>query len=236
MRREYNPEDTVARRTLAGARLAAISVAAGALATVTSLLGVAYVAAIGSERTRSAHDARLASHTEAPLARASGAKRLQATGEASVQEHTVGALVVVDIGAEIASLDEELDRQNVIAAREHRKVLIWLSTEACRPCDAVEAALPSVELQQALAGMRIVRLDAAQFLGELSRLGVPLDAFPAFLLLGPDGHVRDYLHGGEWDEDVPENIAPVLKSFVDGTRAKRRVPWRGGVHEDETPI
>jgi hypothetical protein len=63
-----------------------------------------------------------------------------------------------------------------------------------------------------------------------------MDAFPAFVLLGRDGHAADYLHDGEWDDDVPENIAPVLKSFVEGTYSRRRSPWHGGLHEDETPI
>ena len=34
------------------------------------------------------------------------------------------------------------------------------------------------------------------------------------------------LHGrGEWDDDIPVNIAPVLGPFVRGNLTKRREPW-----------
>ena len=55
-----------------------------------------------------------------------------------------------------------------------------------------------------------------------------MEVFPAFVLLGRDGHAADYLHDGEWDDDTPEDIAPVLKSFVEGTYSRRRSPWHGG--------
>ena len=44
---------------------------------------------------------------------------------------------------------------------------------------------------------------------------VPLDLFP-----------QDAIDGGEWDADVPENIAPVLGAFVRGTYKTRREPWK----------
>jgi hypothetical protein len=34
--------------------------------------------------------------------------------------------------------------------------------------------------------------------------------------------VTDLIDGGEWDADVPENIAPVLGAFVRGTYSNRR--------------
>ncbi|HEX4337688.1 MAG TPA: hypothetical protein VH062_17360 [Polyangiaceae bacterium] len=238
MRREYRPEISVARRTIAGARLAAISVAAGAVATVGSLLAVAYLASVGASSSRAERSAQLASHTESRAAY-DGARRLDGLPDHSarpVREHRIGELVLVDVGAEIPSLDEELDRQRGLAMRSHERLLLWLVVQDCKSCSAVEAALSSVEVQHALAKSRLVRLDAVEFLAELSRIGVPMDAFPAFVLLGRDGHAADYLHDGEWDDDVPENIAPVLKSFVEGTYSRRRSPWHGGLHEDETPI
>ncbi len=45
-------------------------------------------------------------------------------------------------------------------------------------------------------------------------------------MLGPDLRPRDGIDGGEWDADVPENMAPVLGAFVQGTLTKRRTPWQ----------
>jgi hypothetical protein len=243
--RESTLSDRAFRRTLRGARLASISVLAGGLATLASLLGVAYVAAVGSQsgafdtralrfashgaleravsaRAKSAHDAHDAQTEHAPLR--------------SVQEKHVGGITIVDVGADVISLDDELDGQQAQATRDGTRLVLWLVVEDCKPCGSIEAALGSGEMQDALQGTRLVRLDAADFIAELSRIGVPLDAFPSFVLLDAGGRAVDYLHGGEWDEDIPRNIAPVLKSFVEGTYVKRRMPWRGGLHEDETAI
>ena len=234
--REYRTETTGGRRAVAGARLTSISVAAGALATIASLAGVAYVATVGSMSPRPSRGAVLRSDITRG---ASLVRRIDGAPEGSarpLREQKIGDIVLIDVGAQIVSLDEELDRQRGLALRNHQHLLVWLVVEDCKPCNAIEAALPTPKLQAALAGTRLVRLDAVEFLSELSRLGVPTNAFPAFVLFGPDGHAKDYLHGGEWDDDLPDNIAPVLKSFIDGTYSSRRSPWHGGPHEDETAI
>jgi hypothetical protein len=238
VRREYRSEISATRRTIAGARLAAISVAAGAIATVGSLLAVAYLAAMGGSSGRSERSAQLASHSESRAAY-EGARRLEGISDRStrpVRERHIGDITLVDVGAEIPSLDEELDRQRGLSMRTHERLLVWLVVPDCKSCSAVESALSSTEVQHALGKARLVRLDAVEFLAELSRIGVPMEVFPAFVLLGRDGHAADYLHDGEWDDDIPEDIAPVLKSFVEGTYSRRRSPWHGGLHEDETPI
>jgi hypothetical protein len=84
--------------------------------------------------------------------------------------------------------------------------------------------------------VRIVRVDQNEFAVELRHLSIPTDKIPGFSLLGDDNRPLDYVHGGEWDEDVPRNIAPVLEKFVHGTYADRREPWRGGHREDETAL
>jgi hypothetical protein len=235
---EYRATDTAAHRALAGARLAAISVAAGALATIASLAAVAYVAVAGSSTPPVDRSSYSSLHGAAPRGASLG-RRVDGAPEGSarpLREQRIGDILVVDVGAQILSLDEEIDRQRALAARAKETLLVWLVVEDCKPCNALEAALSTPALQQALHHARLIRLDAVEFTSELARLGIPTNAFPAFVLLGPDGHAKDYVHGGEWDDDLPENIAPVLKSFVGGTYSTRRNPWHGGPHDDATPI
>ena len=242
MLRESTQADRATRRTLRGARLASISVLAGAIATLASLLGVAYVAAVGSQQGAfDAHALRFASHGS--LDPAVGARAHSVHDEKSqpaslhaVQERRVGSIVLVDVGTDVISLDDELEAQRDAALRDGGRVVVWLIVEDCKMCSAIEASLETPQMQDALSGTRVVRMDAADFIAELSRIGVPLDAFPSFVLLDAGGRASDYLHAEEWDDDIPQSIAPVLKSFVDGTYIKRRMPWRGGLHEDETPI
>ncbi|HVU05453.1 MAG TPA: hypothetical protein VHE30_27085 [Polyangiaceae bacterium] len=218
-----------AERALSGARLATVSVISGALATAASLSAVAYVAAAGSAPVVDTRATiRLASHGKPA--------RSEAEGPHPVRERKIGAITLVDVGADVVSLDDELDRQRAVARREEERFVLFLVVSDCKACAAVDDSLESPLLQRALRQTRIVRLDAGDFLAELSRLGVPLDAFPSFVLLGPDGRATDFVDGSEWQKDTPPDIAPVLKSFVEGTYTDRKSPWRGGLHEDETPI
>ena len=221
-----------------GARLATMAVISGAVATAVSVLGVAYLATIGSAPRSSPGDGtRLASHRDpAVTILSSGPDEASDGVESPIHERRFGSLLVVDVAADVSSLDDELDRQRTLADVSGQRLLLWLVVPECKPCVAFEAALQSNEMQQALAKARLVRLSATDFGSELARVGIPVDAFPGFALVGPNGHASDYLHGGEWDADIAQNIAPVLKSFVDGTYGHRRSPWRGGPHDDETPI
>jgi hypothetical protein len=224
------------RRALFGAKLATLAVISGATATGVSVLAVAYLAAVGSSApTRTTDRTELASHRAPVLSIPTVGTTLEES-PAPITERRYGSILVVDIAPDVSSLDDELDRQRTLADVSGERLLLWLVVPECKPCAAVQAALPSGELQRALAKSRIVRLSAVDFGAELARVGLPMDAFPGFALLGPNGFATDYLHGGEWDADIPQNIAPVLKSFVDGTYTQRRSPWRGGPHEDETAI
>jgi hypothetical protein len=165
---------------------------------------------------------------------------LPAPGEASRQngviETRVGRITLVDVGPDIPSLQSELDHQRTLARTNKQKLLVWLVVKDCHPCNGVAAALGDRRMQRALADVRLVRIDVNDFALELARLHIPVQKLPGFALLGTDDRPVDFVHGGEWDADIPANIAPVLGSFVRGTYTKRRHPWHGGRRDDETPI
>lgn len=156
--------------------------------------------------------------------------------ERAVQVNSIGKVIVVDIHPHVPSLAAELERQQRLAEESGEKVVLWLVGPHCLPCDGVESALGVPSMQEALANVRLVRLNAADFQVELARLRMPTHAIPAFALLGKTGRPIDYIHGGEWDDDIAENIAPVLRKFVRGEYTDRRYPWRGGVRDDETAL
>lgn len=81
-------------------------------------------------------------------------------------------------------------------------------------------------MQKALERVRLIRVDRDQFQEDLDELEIPSTPYPGFFLLDTDLKVSDAINGGEWDDDVAVNIAPVLGPFVRGTYAKRRTPWR----------
>ncbi len=137
-----------------------------------------------------------------------------------------GAITVVDVGVGASSLADELSRQRDAARDARETMLVMTTTSDCGPCDSVFEALPDARMQTALARVRLVRVFADVFRDDLDSLKIPRVNFPGFFVLGPDLRPRDGIDGGEWDDDVPENMAPVLGAFVQGTLTKRRTPWQ----------
>ncbi len=136
-----------------------------------------------------------------------------------------GRVTVVDLGTEISSLSEELAIQRADAAREGETLLVMTTEGRCAPCRGVDASLSDARLQTALAKVRLVRVDVIAFHEDLEALRIPDDRIPGFFLLAPDLTPRDGIDGGEWDEDIPANIAPVLGAFLRGKLTARREPW-----------
>ncbi len=154
----------------------------------------------------------------------------------SVTVTTVGKVDLVDLSRDAGALTKLLDAQHKAAARKRQKLVLWLVVPDCKPCNGVAASLPDARMQTALAGTRLVRVDVREFVGELAYLGLPSDKIPGFAILSSGNRPVDYVHGGEWDEDVAANIAPVLSKFVRGSLSKRRHPWRGTRRDDETTL
>jgi Domain of unknown function (DUF4190) len=147
----------------------------------------------------------------------------------------VGKIVVVEANGGLA-LEAQLRAQLAESKSAGEQVVLWTVTAECEPCDAVGRALPDARMQRALGNVRLVRADAASFPVELRRLGVPIDAVPGFTLLDSEARAQDHIHGGEWDADIPANIAPVLDKFVKHAFASRRHPWSRPLRDGETTL
>jgi hypothetical protein len=151
-----------------------------------------------------------------------------------LKETVLGHVRLVDPGAGV--LSALLESQRKEAATSGEKLVIFVVAPDCTPCNGVMDALKDTRMQHALERVRLVRVDASQRAGELSDLGVPVDSVPGFALLGRTLHPVDYVHGGEWDADIPENIAPVLGAFVRGKYLRRRHPFRRPHRPDDTAL
>lgn len=138
----------------------------------------------------------------------------------------VGALTIVDIGVDTLTLREELAKQRAEAYALGEKVLVMTTRDPCDPCRGVDRSLADPLMQTALRGVRLVRVDIDVFKEDLDQLKMPRNRYPAFFLLSLDLTPQDGIDGGEWDEDIPRNIAPVLGAFVRGQYSVRHEPWK----------
>jgi hypothetical protein len=139
---------------------------------------------------------------------------------------TIGTVTVVDIAIGVASLASELKRQHAEATEHGERLLLETTSSSCEPCAGVATSLSDPRMQAALDHVRIVRVDRDPFEEDLAELQIPSRPFPGFFLLDSDLKVKDGINGGEWEDDIAGNIAPVLGPFVRGAYAKRRTPWK----------
>jgi hypothetical protein len=125
------------------------------------------------------------------------------------------------------ALRAQLSNQASSAQRAGEAVLVETSMASCDPCSEIEHAVPEPEVQQALAKVRLLRIDVAEFRSELAGLRMNEPTVPWFYLLDSRGQPRDAISADEWDDNDAENIAPVLGAFVHGKLQPRRTTWRG---------
>jgi hypothetical protein len=140
--------------------------------------------------------------------------------------HRQGQITVVDVGVSTAALSEELARQRAEASSAGETMLVMTTAGRCDPCRGVDRSLADPLMQTALSRVRLVRVDLELFHEDLDALKIPHRRFPGFFLLALDLTPKDGIDGGEWDDDIAVNIAPVLGAFVRGKYPTRREAWR----------
>lgn len=109
-------------------------------------------------------------------------------------------------------------------AAKGRTVVLQTYVLSSQECAEVDAALPDDRMQRALANVTLVRVDVEAFAAELHAMRVDVRSVPWFYKLDAAARPTDAISAGEWDENVPENMAPVLDRFVHGTLGRRRAP------------
>jgi hypothetical protein len=142
---------------------------------------------------------------------------------------TVGGITVVDVALGIASLSSELRHQHAEATAHGERLLLetTAASASCAPCQGVATSLSDPRMQTALDHVRLVRVDREPFEEDLAELEIPSKPLPGFFLLDSNLRVTDGINGGEWEDDIAANIAPVLGPFVRGAyNGKRRAPWK----------
>lgn len=148
----------------------------------------------------------------------------------------IGKIAVIEATDAGDALEPQLIKHLAESAKSGEHLVLWTVAPGCEPCAAVGRALPDARMQRALSGVRLVRTDVRAFAPELLRLGVPIESVPGFTLLDRKAHPLDHIHGGEWGDDIPANIAPILDKFVRRTLSARRYQWSRPLRDGETPL
>lgn len=87
----------------------------------------------------------------------------------------------------------------------------------CPPCIAIDAALESKNelMLKAYADTYLIKLDVDEWGWNNGGFqDFRFDAIPVYFKLNAQGHqTGEVIDGGAWNEDIPENIAPVMDEF-----------------------
>jgi hypothetical protein len=138
-----------------------------------------------------------------------------------------GSIRTIELHASGGPLRVQLAEQASSAKGLGETVLVETSTENCDACDEILEAMGDPLVQDALSSARLVRLDADELASQLAAMHMSEPSVPWFYLIDAAGGPRDGISADEWDENVPTDMAPVLRAFVHGRLTARRVAWRG---------
>jgi thiol-disulfide isomerase/thioredoxin len=85
----------------------------------------------------------------------------------------------------------------------------------CPPCQAIEKSIEAEDplTMQAFEGVYLIRADVDEWNSENGK-NFTFDAIPVYYQLDASGKpTGGVIDGGAWNEDIPENFAPVLNKF-----------------------
>ncbi len=134
-----------------------------------------------------------------------------------------GSLDVVDLDDE-KTLKAQLGDIAKSSAGKGRTLILQTYVRQSKECAEVALSLPDPRMQKALANVTLIRVDIDQFEAELKAMRVDTESVPWFYKLDAQARPIDAISAGEWEENIPENMAPVLSDFALGRPRARRTP------------
>lgn len=137
-------------------------------------------------------------------------------------EPEVPAVRVVELLPAEGQLQTLLLMEQTTARAEGRAAFVQLYADWCAPCVSLRNAMSDARMQEAFRGVHLVRLSFDAWQVPLRRMLPSPEAapsVPAFFEVGPNGELGRSIDGTAWGEDVPENMAPVLRAYFDGVTA-----------------
>ena len=134
-----------------------------------------------------------------------------------------GSLDVVDLDTKTA-LKGQLTEIARAASTKNRTVMLQTYVRSSKECAEVAAALPDTRMQKALTNVTLIRVDIDAFEDELKDMRIETESAPWFYKIDANAHATDAISADEWDANVPENMAPVLRDFAKGALGSRRTP------------
>ena len=138
---------------------------------------------------------------------------------APVDPPTSVTVTIVELDAQAGPLEDQLTAIAARAKREGRPATVELWAGWCPPCKTFDKLIDSGQLDQALVGTMLVRVDVDMFNDELNELGFRAPQIPS--LYHVDGRGRPTgkpLSGASWHKRGAAEISAALTAFLGATK------------------
>jgi thiol:disulfide interchange protein len=125
------------------------------------------------------------------------------------------SFVIVRINKADGSLMSQLAAETGKANGLGLSPFIEFDATWCPPCQAIEKSIKAEDplTMQAFDGVYLIRADVDEW-GWGDGKNFTVDAIPVYYQLDKNGNPTGaVIDGGAWNEDIPENFAPVLDAF-----------------------
>lgn len=129
-------------------------------------------------------------------------------------------ITIVRLRPEAGDLQTMLTEEAQKAATLGQLPVVEFDASWCPPCKAIEEALDNKNelMLKAYDGTYIIKLDVDEWgWGDSDLHDFQFDGIPVYFKLNAQGkRTGDVVDAGAWNENIPENMAPVMDEFFHG--------------------
>jgi thiol-disulfide isomerase/thioredoxin len=137
------------------------------------------------------------------------------------QDPVPTGFTIVRLHPEDGELQTLLADESEKAAALGQRPVVEFDATWCPPCQAIDKAIREENelMLKAYAGTYIIKLDVDEWGWNNGKVkDFRFDGIPVYFKLDSEGNqTGEVIDGGAWGEDIPENIAPVMKKFFHGS-------------------
>jgi thiol-disulfide isomerase/thioredoxin len=119
----------------------------------------------------------------------------------------------IELKADSGELPALLKAEAARAKAQNLTPVVEITAPWCGPCQELKASMDDPLMKDAFAGTYIIHVDNDTWKPQFAAAGLDVKGIPAFFLLDDDGKAVARIDGGAWEENIPKNMAPPLKTF-----------------------